>query len=510
MFKRIVVLLFFVQVSFGQTKDGVELCLEYQKIVSGFTSEKEANEALDKILNVIGASKNFTLIPCDNINNALAITFKSERYILFDSEFMNQITELTNDWSSIFILAHEVGHHINGHTREALLVSVLDDITLEKKREEELEADEFASFVLAKLGASLDDIKAGIELIATNDDDTYSTHPSQDKRLAAIKKGYDKAQSSIVIINKDNKQNNKTNNFNTEVIVNSNWRFKNRSAVSENHPQAIIYNDVITFANERGKPLDPFQIREYKDIYPLEYKQTIATAKTLDNIKNLEFNLSFTQKKWNSIKGRLPASPWSTITKTQQELLPFTELIIEIKNFQEQPKIQLDFSDSNYYNDKSSLIDSTNYKIVYRKDFKKHTKYVKFYYIIDDNIDGYFIAPLKGWKGGITKEFSNIKIIKDNYPQQPSPVDIQLWPPEIITYLNPEKEREYVTNLIKFLNGIKKGNKLYIKMSNEYVLWEDGDEDPWTNKFWTTDYSLNNNNTTYIIDLKGSSKALSF
>jgi len=47
-------------------------------------------------------------------------------------------------------------------------------------------------------------------------------------------------------------------------------------------------------------------------------------------------------------------------------------------------------------------------------------------------------------------------------------------------------------------------------MSNEYVLWEDGDEDPWTNKFWTTDYSLNNNNTTYIIDLKGSSKALSF
>ena len=68
---------------------------------------------------------------------------------------------------------------------------------------------------------------------------------------------------------------------------------KNRSAVSENSPQAIIYNDVITFANERGKSLDPFQIREYKDIYPLEYKQTIATAKALDNIKNLEFNLSF-------------------------------------------------------------------------------------------------------------------------------------------------------------------------------------------------------------------------
>ena len=118
MLKRIVVIFLFLQVSFGQTKAGVELCLEYQKTVSGFTSEKEANEALDKILNVIGASKNFTLIPCDNILNALAVTYKGERYILYDGYFMKKITEVTNDWSSTFILAHEVGHHINGHTRD--------------------------------------------------------------------------------------------------------------------------------------------------------------------------------------------------------------------------------------------------------------------------------------------------------------------------------------------------------------------------------------------------------
>ena len=46
MLKRIVVLLFFVQVSFGQTKDGVELCLEYQKIVSGFTSAKDFSRTM--------------------------------------------------------------------------------------------------------------------------------------------------------------------------------------------------------------------------------------------------------------------------------------------------------------------------------------------------------------------------------------------------------------------------------------------------------------------------------
>ena len=49
MLKRLIIFLLFVQLSFGQTKEGVELCLEYQKVVSGFTSEKEANEALDKI-----------------------------------------------------------------------------------------------------------------------------------------------------------------------------------------------------------------------------------------------------------------------------------------------------------------------------------------------------------------------------------------------------------------------------------------------------------------------------
>lgn len=55
MIKRIVVLLFFIQVSLGQTKAGLELCIQYQNSFSGFTTEIEANEALDKILNVIGA-----------------------------------------------------------------------------------------------------------------------------------------------------------------------------------------------------------------------------------------------------------------------------------------------------------------------------------------------------------------------------------------------------------------------------------------------------------------------
>ena len=148
--KLILLLLFIPLVSFGQIKEGVEICFEYKRAVSAFTSDKEANEALDKILSVIGASKNFTLTPCDNIFNALAVTYKGERHILYDGEFMKKISELTNDWSSTFILAHEVGHHINGHTRDFLLATVLDDQSLADRRKEELEADEFASFIVSK------------------------------------------------------------------------------------------------------------------------------------------------------------------------------------------------------------------------------------------------------------------------------------------------------------------------------------------------------------------------
>ena len=79
----------------------------YQKSLKGVSTDKEAEDALNKILNVIGASRNFFLVPCDEINNALAVTYKGERYILYDKNFLNKLEGLSNDWSSLFVLAHE-------------------------------------------------------------------------------------------------------------------------------------------------------------------------------------------------------------------------------------------------------------------------------------------------------------------------------------------------------------------------------------------------------------------
>ena len=163
--KLLLLLLIIPMVSFGQTKEELELCLAMQS--SNFMTDSEAENALDKILNNIGASKNFVLTPCSEINNAAATSYKGIRYILYDKEFMQLINSRTNNWSSLAILAHEVGHHINGHSVDILLYAadVVETKSLENKRKQELEADEFAGFVMARLGASLNNALAFTEVL---------------------------------------------------------------------------------------------------------------------------------------------------------------------------------------------------------------------------------------------------------------------------------------------------------------------------------------------------------
>jgi hypothetical protein len=208
--KRLIFVFFFsALISFGQTKDELELCAALKS--NEFSSNLEAEKALDLILGAIGAASNFVLAPCNNVSNALATSFKGTRYILYNKNFMRLINKNTNNWSSLFILAHEVGHHINGHSIDILLYTgdVIDTPSLVKKRKQELEADEFAAFVLAKLGANLNQLNNVIYLISDNTDDKYSTHPSRDKRLASVRKGFnngfEKKETSIVIINDSKK-----------------------------------------------------------------------------------------------------------------------------------------------------------------------------------------------------------------------------------------------------------------------------------------------------------------
>ena len=189
--KRLLLVLFFVPlISFSQTKDAFELCYSFQQNFNQFDSNFEANDVLERILYVTGATPNFVLMECDKISNAIAVTYKGQRYILYDKEFMSLISKNTSSWSNTFILAHEVGHHINGHTKDLALGSILSEQELEQQRQEELDADYYAGFVLAKLGASLSQANAAVNLVSSDSDDRYSTHPDRNKRIAAITRGW--------------------------------------------------------------------------------------------------------------------------------------------------------------------------------------------------------------------------------------------------------------------------------------------------------------------------------
>ena len=61
--KKLILLLLIVPiVSFGQTKDELDLCMAIQG--NSFSTDTAAENALNRILNTIGASKNFVLTPC--------------------------------------------------------------------------------------------------------------------------------------------------------------------------------------------------------------------------------------------------------------------------------------------------------------------------------------------------------------------------------------------------------------------------------------------------------------
>ncbi|MDQ3535579.1 MAG: membrane-binding protein, partial [Bacteroidota bacterium] len=90
------------------------------------------------------------------------------------------------DWAAISILAHEIGHHLNGHTM----------MTKGGNPALELEADEFSGFVLRKMGASLVEAQKAMKLIS--DVIGSATHPKRSLRLTAIAKGYNSANSQLL------------------------------------------------------------------------------------------------------------------------------------------------------------------------------------------------------------------------------------------------------------------------------------------------------------------------
>lgn len=147
-------------------------------------SNAHAEKVVDRILKPIGLMRNFKVIECSNTDNCFATVLKGQRFIVYDGAFMAQIEEETEtDWSAISIMAHEIGHHLQGHTIDGR----------GGQPQKEIEADKFSGFVLHQLGASLDESLVAVR--ALGDEHATSTHPAKPARLDAIRKGWLEAEA---------------------------------------------------------------------------------------------------------------------------------------------------------------------------------------------------------------------------------------------------------------------------------------------------------------------------
>lgn len=145
----------------------------------------EARAQVERVVRVSGLEMNFEMI-VDPSTPAAAEIINGRRVILFDPRFMAQVADrICQNWGAMSILAHEVGHHLAGHTLRQ---------TPEPWRDE-LEADEFSGFVLARLGASLAETTSAAARILP--EQATPTHPGRKDRIAAIVHGWQNAEALV-------------------------------------------------------------------------------------------------------------------------------------------------------------------------------------------------------------------------------------------------------------------------------------------------------------------------
>ena len=187
--KQAIVLAAFIVVAFSCFAKSDVNSTEYSKSYTDSVSlsVSEMDQMLADIINVAGLQSNFEVKQANVLNIEASISHR-KKYILYNQDYITSLANITkNKWTVMALLAHEVGHHYNEHTKRKG----------GSKPTLELEADEFAGFVLQKLGATLQQSQQVMHFIAKTKES--STHPARNSRLLAIEKGWNKAAAQLAV-----------------------------------------------------------------------------------------------------------------------------------------------------------------------------------------------------------------------------------------------------------------------------------------------------------------------
>lgn len=146
-------------------------------------NERAAKEVVYRIVRHSGLQPDFTVLENRDIPTAIAYIKGKERMIAYNPAFMARVMDSTcTNWSAISILAHELGHHLLGHTLDPSNVRPGD----------ELACDRYSGFILHAMGATKEEALAAMD-VAGNPHGTED-HPPKHARLEAIQQGWNEAR----------------------------------------------------------------------------------------------------------------------------------------------------------------------------------------------------------------------------------------------------------------------------------------------------------------------------
>jgi hypothetical protein len=147
------------------------------------TAPGECVVAVNRIMGFTGLPANFVVVS-GPVDNAAAVILLDQnriprRVIAFNPKFMAAAQQkVGSPWGPISVMAHEIAHHLSGHTI----------VPGGSRPEIELEADKFSGFVLYKMGAPL--AEATHMIMTVGSDHASPTHPGKQQRADAIRQGW--------------------------------------------------------------------------------------------------------------------------------------------------------------------------------------------------------------------------------------------------------------------------------------------------------------------------------
>lgn len=154
-----------------------------------YPPSQEMQKILQRISAAMGLEPNF-ILKSANVANALATTERGQRYILYNTTFLENFKrDARTQWAAYSVLAHEIGHHLNNHN--------FGETDSQHRKKMELAADRFAGNILQKMGATLEEAQAGINSFSLANE--TATHPPKSARLEAVASGWKQAQEGIVL-----------------------------------------------------------------------------------------------------------------------------------------------------------------------------------------------------------------------------------------------------------------------------------------------------------------------